>query len=61
MTVILTKKHVRKQNSFNFVMEMPRYNASVLEAMEEAKSISKDANVKGYSTIQELKAALETD
>ena len=31
----------------------------LLDAMKEAKEISSDPNVKSYSTMEELKAALE--
>lgn len=44
-----------------FAVELPKYNQSVLEAMEEARRISKDPNVKGCNTMEELKAALEAD
>lgn len=40
---------------------MPRYNKETLEAMAEAKRISHDPTVKGYQSMEELKAALEND
>lgn len=44
-----------------FTVEMPRYNKETLEAMVEAKRISHDPTVKGYQSMEELKAALEND
>ena len=43
-----------------FNVEIPQYNKKTLEAMAEAKKISADPNVKGYSTMEELKEALES-
>ena len=43
-----------------FSVEIPQYNKKTLEAMAEAKNISADPNVKGYSTMEELKEALES-
>ena len=42
-----------------FSVEMPQYSAKTLEAMAEAKRISADKSVKGYTSMEELKAALE--
>lgn len=42
-----------------FSVEMPNYSKATLDAMAEAKSISRDSNVKGYSSMEELKKALE--
>ena len=42
-----------------FNVEMPQFTQSTLEAMEEAKRISGDPNVKGYTDMDELKKALE--
>ena len=42
-----------------FSVEMPRYNQAILDAMEEARRISRDPNVKGYTSMEELKKALE--
>lgn len=42
-----------------FSVEMPNYSKATLDAMDEAKSISRDSNVKGYSSMEELKKALE--
>ena len=44
-----------------FPVEMPRYNKETLDAIEEARVISRDPEVKGYSSMAELKAALEAD
>ena len=40
---------------------MPQYSQKVLDAIEEAKKISRDPDIKGYDTMEELKAALEAD
>ena len=42
-----------------FSVEMPRFSERTLEAMEEAKCISRDPQVKGYTSMDELKKALE--
>ena len=42
-----------------FAVEMPRYSAETLAAMAEAKRIASDPSVKGYTDMNELKAALE--
>ena len=44
-----------------FAVEMPQYSQKTLDAMNEARRISTDTSVKGYSTMEELKAALEAD
>ncbi len=42
-----------------FTVEMPHYNQSTLEAMAEARRISRNPDVKGYSNMEELKKALD--
>ncbi len=42
-----------------FAVEIPQYSEKTLSAMKEAQEISKDTNAKAYSTMEELKAALE--
>ncbi len=44
-----------------FTVEIPQYSQSVLEAMAEARRISRDPGAPGYSNMEELKAALEAD
>ena len=44
-----------------FAVEVPRYSKQTLDAMEEARRISRDPAVKGYADMSELKAALEAD
>lgn len=44
-----------------FAVEMPKYNQETLDAIVEAKRISRDPDVKGYSSMDELKAALDSD
>lgn len=42
-----------------FAVEMPQYSQKTLEAMAEARRISRDPDVKGYTSMEELKAALD--
>ena len=42
-----------------FSVEMPRYNQRTLDAMDEARRISRDPDVKGYTSMDELRKALE--
>lgn len=42
-----------------FNVEIPQFNKETLEAIEEAKKISKDPNTKKYRSIEELKADLD--
>ena len=44
-----------------FAVELPKYKQKTLEAMDEALSISQDPDVKGYTDMASLKAALEAD
>lgn len=37
-----------------FTVELPQYRPEVIEAMEEAKKISKDPSVKGYTDMDEM-------
>ena len=42
-----------------FNVEMPRYSQRTLDAMDEARRISRDPDVKGYTDMEELRKALE--
>ena len=42
------------KNGLPFAVELPKYKPEVIEAMEEAKRISRDPNVKGYTDLEEL-------
>ncbi len=44
-----------------FSVELPNYNQETLDAMAEARRISNDPDIKGYTSMAELKAALEAD
>lgn len=44
-----------------FPVEIPEYNQETRNAMAEARRISRDSNAKGYSSMEDLKAALEAD
>lgn len=37
-----------------FSVELPKYRSEVIEAMEEAKRISQDPNVKSYTNVSEM-------
>ena len=41
-----------------FSVEKPKFTSSVLAAMEEAKAVSRDASVPGYSEMKALQKAL---
>ena len=41
-----------------FVVEAPNYNKETIEAMAEARKISRDENCKSYTSISDLKKAL---
>ena len=43
-----------------FEVKYPEYKPEVIEAMEEAKRISRDQNVKGYTDIGELFEELDS-
>ena len=42
-----------------FAVEVPQYSDKTLSAMAEARRISHDPDIKGYTTMDELKAALD--
>lgn len=42
-----------------FTIEVPRYSQKTLDAMAEAKKISRDPDVPGYTSMEALKRALE--
>ena len=44
-----------------FSVELPKYNRETLDAMAEARRISKDPDIKGYTNMADLKAALEAE
>ena len=41
-----------------FRVEMPRYTQRTLDAMDEARRISRDPDVKGYTNMDDLRKAL---
>lgn len=43
-----------------FTVELPQYKPEVLEAMEEAKKISRDSSVKGYTDMNEMFKELDS-
>ena len=44
-----------------FVVEIPKYNQETLDAMAEARRIARDPSVPGFTSMAELKAALEEE
>ncbi len=42
-----------------FTVELPRYSQYTLDAMDEARRISRDPDVQGYTNMEDLKRALE--
>ena len=42
-----------------FTVEIPQYSQKLLDAADEARRISRDPDVKGYSNMDDLKKALE--
>ena len=44
-----------------FAVEMPQYNQETLNAMTEARKISRDSSVSGYNNMADLINALEED
>lgn len=42
-----------------FAVELPQYSEQTLMAMAEARRISRDPDIKGYNSMEELKAALD--
>lgn len=44
-----------------FAVELPQYNQKVLDAMAEAKRISENPDVRGYDSMEDLKAALDSE
>lgn len=43
-----------------FSVELPQYKPEVIEAMEEAKKISRDPNVRGYTNMDEMFKELDS-
>ena len=42
-----------------FNVEIPKFNQHTIEALDEARRISRNPDIKGYSSMDELKKALE--
>lgn len=42
------------QGGLPFDVRLPQYRQEVIEAMKEAKKVSRDTNVKGYTDINEI-------
>ena len=47
-------KQVILNDGIPFEIKYPQFKPEVIEAMEEAKRISRDPNVKGYTDIKEM-------
>ena len=48
-----------RENGIPFELKMEKPNMTTAAAIEEGRGIASDPNVKGYKTIDDLKAALE--
>lgn len=57
--VKLFLKQVIMTDSIPFDIKVPRYNKETLEAIKEAKEISKNSNAKTYATVKELMEDLD--
>ena len=44
-----------------FSVELPRYNQETLDAMAEARRISRDPSVPSYSSVEEMIRAIEAE
>lgn len=44
-----------------FSVELPKYNQETLEAMEEARKISREPNVPSYAAVQDLFKTLDEE
>ncbi len=51
-------KAVIRENGLPFDMRVENPNAETIAAIEEGRKIAHDPNVKGYTSIEELRAAL---
>jgi DNA-damage-inducible protein J len=49
------------RGGFPFAVELPKYNQEILEVMAEVRRISRDSSVKGYTSMDNMNAALEAD
>lgn len=47
------------RGGLHFRVEMPRYTQRTLDAMDEARRISRDPDVRGYTNMDDLRKALE--
>ena len=43
-----------------FSVELPHYSQATLAAMDEARRVSRDPDAKGYTSMDDLKKALDT-
>lgn len=53
-------KQVVLRGGIPFDVRYPEYKPEVIEAMEDAKRISRDPNVKGYTNVEELFEELDS-
>ena len=47
-------KQVVLHDGIPFEIKYPQFKPEVIEAMEEAKMISRDSNIKGYTDVKEM-------
>jgi DNA-damage-inducible protein J len=54
MSTVQTQIKIEESKGISFEVKNPQYKPAVLEAMEEAKNLSKNPNVKRYSNVHEM-------
>ena len=52
-------KQCVQRGGLPFAVEVPHYSETVIDAMDEARRISRDPDVPGYTSMERLKKALE--
>lgn len=50
---------MERRGGIPFTIEVPQYNQKVLDAASEARRISRDPDTPGYTSMDDLKKALE--
>lgn len=52
-------RQVIRENGIPFELKLKEPNTATIEAIQEARLIANDKSVQGYTSIQELRAALD--
>ena len=61
MPLIFFLRQCLLRGGLPFSVEVPKYNEETLAALEDAKRISRDPDIQGYSSINELFKALDKE